>query len=248
MTKEKRAIFVASGKGGIAKSVVCRIVGEAKRKKQITSLYDGDGTVGQLLQYLGQRDESGKLKPLQDPAIGVKTFALHSPGDERAIRTARDTLLDEVGSAQNDVLIDLPAGSLAALSLLPGLGKALLSRDFTPVLVIPISPFKASRRSIADALNIEGFKTICVRSGFFGDDRDYRIWNKSLLRIKFQKTGGIEITIPKLPTWLMVDMDEDDLSFGEAMAKLEIMDAEDVRAWWFRTMEALRPAAELLGL
>jgi len=54
----RRWILVTSGKGGVGKSLVARLLAEMKREVEpATWLLDGDGEVGQLAQYLGTRDE-----------------------------------------------------------------------------------------------------------------------------------------------------------------------------------------------
>ena len=63
--------MVISDKGGTGKSIFSRALADRLRRDRIDSLLvDGDGTVGQLLQFYGERDEAGRLQE-QTPDRGV---------------------------------------------------------------------------------------------------------------------------------------------------------------------------------
>src|SRR5579884_1014694 len=80
------------------------------------ALIDGDGDVGQLRQYLGERNTDGKL--LRDQTVtGVQSFNFHSPaGDEAAMRSVFESLILPLRAHRSHVLVDLPAASLGVLA------------------------------------------------------------------------------------------------------------------------------------
>ncbi len=153
----KRWILVTSGKGGVGKSLVARLLAEMKREAEpSTWLVDGDGEVGQLVQYLGRRDLSGRLLREQRGDEGVATFALHGWRDDAGMREVLDGLIRPLQDATADVLVDLPAASLGVLAALEreaGLSAGAARLGYRPTLVVPLSPMLASRTSIADALD-----------------------------------------------------------------------------------------------
>jgi hypothetical protein len=250
----KRWILVTSGKGGVGKSLIARLLAETKREADpATWLVDGDGEVGQLIQYLGIR-VNGKLVRGQRGDVGVSTFSLHDFHDDAGMREVLDGLIAPLRAAQADVLVDLPAASLAVLTALErdaGLAKAAARFGFRPTLVVPISPIRASRISIADALDLgPGYDVIAVRSEFWGNDGDYRRWLTSKLRETLFERGGREIVLPRLRGWIVVDLDERDLPFAAATRPgvLDYPDDEMLTRWLALTHGALESAAELLGL
>jgi hypothetical protein len=251
----KRWILVTSGKGGVGKSLIARLLAETKRESEPTTwLIDGDGEVGQLVQYLGTRDRSGKLVPDQSGDVGVGTFALHGWRDDTGMRDLLDGLIAPLRAARTDVLVDLPAASLAVLAALErdaGLAAGAARLGFRPTLVVPISPLVASRLSIADALLLgSGYDIVAVRSEFWGNDGDYRRWLNSNLRADFLERGGREVVIPRLRGWIIVDLDERHLPFAAATRPgvLDYPDDEMLTRWLAQTRLALNPAADLLGL
>jgi hypothetical protein len=251
----KRWILVASGKGGVGKSLIARLLAEMKREANpATWLVDGDGHVGQLVQYLGIRDDQGKLVRGQPGDVGVATLALHDWRDEAGMHEILQGLIAPLRSATADVVADLPAGSLAALTMLErdaGLAAGAERLGFRPTLVVPISPLLASRVSIADALALgHGYDVVAVRSEFWGNDGDYRRWLGSKLRTQLIGCGGREVIIPRLRGWIIVDLDERHLPFAAATRPgvLDYPDDEMLARWLAQARRALEPAADLLGL
>ncbi len=81
-------------KGGAGNSLVARLLAEMKREAEpVTWLVDGDGEVGQLVQYLGRRDPGGRLVREQRGDEGVATFALHGWRDDAGMRDVLDGLI-----------------------------------------------------------------------------------------------------------------------------------------------------------
>jgi hypothetical protein len=251
----KRWILVTSGKGGVGKSLVARLLAEAKRESDpSTWLLDGDGEVGQLVQYLGTRDQHGKLVRGQVGDVGVGTLALHAWRDDAGMRDVLDGLIAPLRTARTDVLVDLPAASLAVLATLErnaGLATGAARLGFRPTLVVPISPLVASRLSIAEALDLgPGYDVVAVRSEFWGNDGDYRRWLSSKLRAQLLDRGGREVVIPRLRGWIIVDLDERHLPFAAATRPgvLDYPDDEMLTRWLAQSRLALSAAGDLLGL
>jgi hypothetical protein len=251
----KRWILVTSGKGGVGKSLIARLIAEAKRETEpATWLVDGDGHVGQLVQYLGIRDDRGKLMRGQAGDAGIATLALHDWRDESGMHQILQGLIAPLRSTRADVVVDLPASSLAALTTLErdaGLSAGAERLGFRPTLVVPISPLLASRVSIADALALgPGYDLVAVRSEFWGNDGDYRRWLGSKLRTQLLERGGREVVIPRLRGWIIVDLDERNLPFAAAARPgvLDYPDDEMLTRWLAQTRHALHTAADLLGL
>ena len=72
----KRTILIASEKGGVGKSVVCRTLVDYLRQRGVrVAAYDADGAVGATLRVLGARDANGRLVETQDPTVGVGYYA-----------------------------------------------------------------------------------------------------------------------------------------------------------------------------
>jgi len=251
----KRCILVTSGKGGVGKSLVARLLAEMKREAEpATWLVDGDGEVGQLVQYLGRRDSSGRLVREQRGDEGVATFALHGWRDDAGMREVLDGLIRPLQDASADVLVDLPAASLGVLAALEreaGLSAGAARLGYRPTLVVPISPMLASRTSIADALDLgDGYDVVAVRSEFWGNDGDYRRWLSSGLRSRLFAAGGVELVLPRLRGWIVVDLDEKHLPFaaGARPGVLDYPDDEVLTRWLAQARTALSGAGPLLGV
>ncbi len=251
----RRWILVTSGKGGVGKSLVARLLAEMKREvESATWLLDGDGEVGQLAQYLGSRDEHDRVVRGQRGDSGVDTFALHGWRDDSGMRDVIEGLVAPLRAAKADVLVDLPAASLSVLAALEretGLAAQAARLGFRLTLVVPISPLVASRLSIADALELgSGYDIVAVRSEFWGNDGDYRRWLRSKLRAQLFERGGREVVIPRLRGWIIVDLDEDHLPFAAAIRPgvLDYPDDEMLSRWLTTARAALNTAGDLLGL
>lgn len=252
----KRWILVTSGKGGVGKSLVARLLAELKHETEpATWLVDGDGSdVGQLVHYLGRRDQSGRLLRGQRGDDGVESFALHGWRDDAGLREVLNGLIGPLSEASADVLVDLPAASLAVLAALEreaGLSVGAARLGYRPTLVVPISPMLASRTSIADALDLgDGYDVVAVRSEFWGNDSDYRRWLTSALRKRLLEGGGRELVIPRLRGWIVVDLDEKHLPFaaGAKPGVLDYPDDEVLSRWLVQARTALGAATDLLGL
>ena len=109
----------------------------------------------------------------------------------------------------------------------------------------------ASRTSIADALDLgEGYDAVAVRSEFWGNDGDYRRWLSSGLRSRLFAAGGVELVLPRLRGWIVVDLDEKHLPFaaGTRPGVLDYPDDEVLTRWLVQARTALSGAGPLLGV
>jgi cellulose biosynthesis protein BcsQ len=74
-------LILGSGqKGGVGKSTFARILLDSLRRRgRSVAAFDGDGAVGHLLQYYGEK-QNGKLALCQNPLLGVDGYAALRPG------------------------------------------------------------------------------------------------------------------------------------------------------------------------
>src|SRR5512144_1647639 len=137
----KRWIMVGSDKGGTGKSIFSRALADRLRRDRVNALLvDGDGTVGQLLQFYGDRDETGRLCE-QSPDSGVMPFAMTGGVKDR------DALVNMLDYDKAVVLCDLPAGSITFLRQLEqevGLIDLVTLQGYRLTLVNVISPYRAA--------------------------------------------------------------------------------------------------------
>ena len=81
MKSKKRLILVTGQKGGVGKSTFARALLDCLRSRgRSVAAFDGDGSVGHLLQYYGEK-QNGKLKFEQNPLIGAGYYDLRNHRD-----------------------------------------------------------------------------------------------------------------------------------------------------------------------
>ena len=247
----KQLILTIGDKGGTGKSTFTRLLSELHRKaKKETLLVDADGTVGQLIQFLGERDDKGKLKPDQSATAGVEYFSLH--GDE----TDRDHLTSILESGANTILVDLPAASITVLKgVEEDLGfLALVKRyKYELTLVSVITPYRASVRGVRDVIDLAPEAVhVVVRNLKEGDEDDFELWDDSEARKRFEALGarGIMIDLPKLKPRISAKLDAKNIRFLDAPDTKDLVLADRSRAnKWLEVATAnLGPAREALGL
>ena len=171
----KRWIMVISDKGGTGKSIFSRALADRLRRDRIDRLLvDGDGTVGQLLQFYGERDEAGRLRE-QSPESGVMPFMMTGGVKDR------DALVNMLEYDKTVVLCDLPAGSITFTRQLEhdvGLFDLVAQHGYRLTLVNVISPYRAATRTVSQMIELGGDRAdyVVVENAWFGDQEDYILW------------------------------------------------------------------------
>jgi len=250
-------IFTISGKGGVGKTTTARIIGEALRERDPKALLaDGNGTVGQFLQYLGARDGKCKLIHPQPEPEGVRMFNLH--GSERD----RDQILNLLESGYETIFADLPAESLGKLEALQrelSFFDLVKSYGYQVTLISPVTPYRASVRDVQDALKLdERTKHVIVRNLAFGDAEDpsknepgdFKIWNDSNTRKAAIERGALIIDLPKCKPGILAALDDESLSFQEGLKPgvLDIADRQRLFVWLRSAQVAIEPIFAMLGM
>lgn len=255
----KRFVMTISDKGGSGKSVVARLLADYYISNNTpVMLVDGDGEVGQLLKFHGQRDASGRLESKQTPGVGVLQFALHgSKIDREKIATVLDYSADLV-------LCDFPAAGLTVLDQTNaafGFLDDIKTEGYRPVFVNPITPYAASMRTVKRMTQLGGSDSdyIVLRNEMFTEGpEDWIVWNGSddgsIRPSGGKKTlseiGGIEIDLPRLRAGAMALIDEFNLSFHAASTdtRMPRYHRKYTQLWRKSCHERLDKIASILGV
>jgi len=201
----KQIILVLSDKGGTGKSLFTRALADYLIRKQLHEdllLVDGDGEVGQLLQF-------------------YKEYGVISAQIINAEK--RDQFIDILESDKKLVLVDLPAASIAHLELLDeeiGFFDLVSEHGYQLTLCNVMSPFKASIRSVKAMIELAGDKAnyVVVKNRFFGLDEEFHLYDKGKGKEALKKHQGIEIELPAIATGVLAEIDRRNLSFHSAMS------------------------------
>lgn len=138
----KRVALYTSAKGGVGKTTASRGHTDIARATGIrTGAWDGDGSVGQLLAFYGQRDSGGEIVRVQEPAQGVGYFDVRT-------ENGRETLLSVIDADVDLAIVDLPGGSIRELAAvvphgLRGLAELYAEEGWEPIIVQVITPLRA---------------------------------------------------------------------------------------------------------
>jgi hypothetical protein len=253
MRRRGHVIIILSGKGGVGKTTVARSVGETLRDRRPDALIaDGNGSIGQTLQFLGARGDDGKLLDPQPEVGGVRVFSMH--GDERD----RDQFAALAESAATLILADLPAESLSIVARLQeeiALFDLFAERGYEVTLAVPLTPYRASVRDVADALSLTtsvGASLVVVRNLAFGaaedpsrgdPDGDWGIWLRSQTRARVIDAGALVIDLPALRSRIMAALDDRSMTFADAQTSSEIgiADRQRLAVWLRATRAAFEP-------
>lgn len=255
----KRFVMTISDKGGSGKSVVARLLADYYRSHAAkVMMVDGDGEVGQLLKFYGDRDESGRFSKEQTPGTGVLHFALHgSKIDREKISTVLDHGADLV-------LCDFPAAGLTVLDQANeafGFLDDIKAEGYRPVFVNPITPFAASMRTVKRMTQLGGSDAdyIVLRNEMFTEGpEDWIVWNGSddgtIKASGGKKTltdvGGIEIDLPRLRAGAMALIDEFNLTYETACTdqRMPRYHRKYAQIWRKACHERFDKIAETLGV
>lgn len=254
-THPNRAILFGGEKGGSGKTTAARLVLDRLRQRENAKVAaaDGDGAVGQLLQYHGARTAEGRLCDPQDPINGVLPFDIRDlDSKDRGV----ETLLQ---AGADHLLADLPGGALDELAEMSRRGAAELMREFAqagyaPTVVLTTTPMFATARAlkrIHDTLG-DSVNYVVIRNLFFARDRDDFVFldkGEGLRRVL--ELGGVDITLPALQPRVYAMLDYHSLTVSAALASdspLGRRDRKHVQEWREDVDAQLDEAAGLLGL
>jgi len=200
MTK-KHILFICSDKGGTGKSILSRAIADFIIRKKIeeeTLLVDGDGEVGQLLQFY--RDHS---------VVSAQIINAEK----------RDDFVEILKSDKAFIIVDLPAASISHLQQLEeeiGFFDLLDKHNYQLIFLNVISPFKASIRSVKAMIELAGDKAkyVVIKNRFFGNDDDFHLYETSKGKKTLEQHDGLVLELHALSTGLLAIIDAHNLTFN----------------------------------
>ena len=233
----KDLVLVISQKGGVGKSTFTRALVETLRMiRKDVSAYDADGSVGQLLQFLGTRTGPGAetFADPQDATCGVAFFDVR---EERQ----RGQLINILDEEPTLAIVDLPGGSLGAVAEVLGDTRKMVE-SFTQAgyrlhVVLVITQVKAGVHAVEECIGKFGpdVHYVVVRNLAFAQIEDYLIFDGYIDRThgdpangykifgkakdKLLEAGGEVINLPKIQALTYGLLDNTDLSFTAGMQR-----------------------------
>lgn len=205
LTKQplKKLILVLSDKGGTGKSLFTRGLADYLIRKKLqnqTLLVDGDGEVGQLLQFYRS---SG--------AISAEIV------DEKK----RDQFVEILESQQPLIVVDLPAASITHLRRLHeeiNFFQVVHEYGYQLIFCNVLSPFKASVRSVKAMIELAGHHAnyVIVKNRFFGDDNEFHLYESGQGKKALSTHNGLEIAMPRISTGVLAELDVKNIPFWQA--------------------------------
>ena len=258
----KRVIFIASQKGGAGKSTFARaLLDQLRQENFTTAAFDADGNVGQLLQYVGSRDDRRVLLREQDPIQGCGYFDIYAEDD-------RDEIINALALQAERLLFDLPGGAVSHLCHIldegdtpDGLVDEYRRAGYRLTVVVVMTPVLASVRTVQNTIHLFGSEVdyIVVRNLAFGDEAAFILFDgvddeelkqpPSKGKLALLEGGGVVINMPALAPRTYALLDYYSLSFHTACAdkRIPLADQARVRQWLERFKSALEPARRVLG-
>lgn len=258
-SQNPRIIVFGGEKGGSGKSTLARLILDRLRNREgkTVAAYDGDSSVGQLVQYHGQRDQNGKLVTEQTATEGVVPFDVR---DEKQ----KDRILEDIMSRSGSVdavVLDMPGGALDELNELSRRGAAEIYRDlaeagYAPTTVLALTPMLASAKAakrLADSLTGVTDWVVAKNLDAADETQDFeRFYGQGKARMQIHQAGGIEILAPALAKRVYAELDAQSLPASTAMtaetSPLSRRDRKHVSEWVEEVDEQLDLAASHLGL
>lgn len=243
---QRRMIGVTSDKGGNGKSTVSRLLAEVLLQRKIPTLaFDCDRRNAQLYRYYHQAFSSAF-----NSGAGVIRLDLTTKG-------GADRLINSLDSASTQVLlIDFPAGGgelfeklekeIQLFNLLDEIGCEL-------TMVSVLSRVKDSVMSLRSLLDYCGDRAnhVIVKNGFYGTPEKFRRFDNSKTSDLVVQKGGIVISVPDLFDDTYDLLDENDLTFTQALEAeqaLPLADRRRVRIFLEEAEAEFVKAASFLGL
>jgi len=203
--ENKQIFLVLSDKGGTGKSIFSRgladyIVRNNKQNETLMVDGDGDGEVGQLLQFYRE--------------YGVISAQIID-------QEKRDQFINILESEKKLIIVDLPAASISHLKKLEeeiGFFDLLDSFGYKLTLCNVLSPFKASIRSVKSLIELAKNRAdyIVIKNSFFGTDEDFHLYHKGQGKKALEQHQGIEIFLPVISTGVLAEIDVKNLTFLKA--------------------------------
>lgn len=260
---QKRAVLVASEKGGVGKSGwVGSLVSIARQDGDALAAFDSDGSVGGLVRICGTKDEAGNIVPDQDPMVGVGYYSGRDDRDGHRLVTS--------GEAGYPVMIhDLAGGLLDDMTKIVDGGKGLedfvatfADNGYRITFVHMLSNTIAAAQSVGRYLDYvgDGADHVAVLNRHFGEyDADFPFWvgftdpegieRGGKARKRFLELGGIEIEMPAMPRATYAKLDALNLPATDASTSKGLNSVEKTHARKFvRDFKAaIEPARDLLG-
>jgi len=221
----KQIILVLSDKGGTGKSLFSRGLADYLIRKQVNDqvlLVDGDGEVGQLLQFYND--------------FGVISAQIINA-------EKRDQFIDILESDKDLIIVDLPAASISDLEALDdeiGFFDLVQAHGYKLILCNVLSPFKASIRSVKAMIDLAGNKAnyVVVKNRFFGSDEDFHLYHSGKGKEAMKKHDGLEIELPAIATGVLAEIDSRNLPFHSAMLDKQLKLAYRCRVnRWLHTFD-----------
>ena len=205
----KRMILVLSDKGGTGKTLFSRGLADyLQRYQQLaqTLLVDGDGEVGQLLQFYRN--------------FGVISTQITEPEH-------RDNFINILESEKSLIVADLPAASLTHLTALEvemGFLALVKSHGYQLTLCNVISPFKASIRSVKAMAEWAGDQAdyVVIKNRFFGLDEEFHLYYSGQGKKAMAHYNGLEIELPRISSGVLAAIDVLNLPFCQALESPEL--------------------------
>jgi hypothetical protein len=256
-------ILVGGQKGGVGKSTFARILLDSLRRRgRSVAAFDGDGAVGHLLQYYGEK-HNGKLASKQNSLIGVESYDLRHQRD-------RERLLESLHVNASVLLHDLPAGALNSITeAVDVTGKSAIAlvdaarqMGYATAVVIVINTDKASAKAVEATMKAFGDKAQyvvvknlngCTLDDFiiydgFEDATGRRIGGSARLAAHAAKAR--ELVMPEIFRTTSVKIDIWSLRFRDAVndPHMHIQDRTRISQWMSLMDAEIDKAGKRLGV
>jgi len=259
----KKLILVSGQKGGVGKSTFARILLDSLRRRGLSvAAFDGDGAVGHLLQYYGEK-QNGKLVLSQNPRLGVEGYDIRHRRD-------REQLMESLHVNASILLHDLPAGALSAITAAVdvtgqsamALVDAAKSMGYDTTVVIVINTDQASARAVETTITAFGDKAqYVVVKNLNGCTLDDFIIYDGFEDATGQSTGGSarrtaqaskarELMMPEIFRTTTVKIDLWSLRFRDAVddPRMHIQDRTRISQWMTIMDKEIDKAGKRLGV